>query len=141
MRHTCAERQTCTCTLQADRPRFLGALLCFQFEGYEHPSVACPQPRAIFDGQHRARAAARLLSSDDFEIRDVRPDAVDATGCRGGEGRHEDFQLVVEVYLVTSESQASRWALYQPQSGVGFSVNSTDADAASAAYVCTQAEM
>ena len=42
--------------------------MCFEFFApadalAQQPSLACPQPRAIFDGQHRARAAMRLLAS------------------------------------------------------------------------------
>ena len=50
---------------------------CFEFEPSEYevsglamPSLTRPQPRAIFDGQHRARAAMRLLRSDAFTIDD-----------------------------------------------------------------------
>ena len=46
---------------------------------------------AIFDGQHRACAAARLLSSPDFEV--------------DGDDLHADFPLLVEVYPVRSERE------------------------------------
>ena len=55
-------------------PSLMGPISCFEFSGGEGglamPSLTCPQPRAIFDGQHRARAAMRLLRSDLFTIDD-----------------------------------------------------------------------
>ena len=63
-----------------------------EFEGVGAPSVQCAQPRAIFDGQHRACAAARLLSSPDFEV-------------SGDAELHADFPLLIEVYPVRSERE------------------------------------
>ena len=60
----------------------MGPIMCFEFSGpsvadgaLAMPSVTCPQPRAVFDGQHRARAAMRLLRSDAFDIDDGDDDA------------------------------------------------------------------
>ena len=62
---------------KAARPQLIGSISAFEFQlgddsrapsmqqesgGLVQPSVVCPQPRAIFDGQHRAQAVARLLS-------------------------------------------------------------------------------
>lgn len=59
---------------KAHVPSLMGPIMCFEFSGGEGglamPSLTCPQPRAIFDGQHRARAAMRLLRSDLFTIDD-----------------------------------------------------------------------
>ena len=55
-------------------PRFMGAIMCFEVRGVETASVACAQPRGIFDGQHRARACAQLLTSEAFSIEDDPPD-------------------------------------------------------------------
>ena len=54
--------------LKASQPELMGPVMCFEFFApadalAQQPSLACPQPRAIFDGQHRARAAMRLLAS------------------------------------------------------------------------------
>ena len=68
---------------KAEAPHFTGTIACYEFEGVGAPSVACAEPRAIFDGQHRACAAARLLSSPDFEV--------------DGDDLHSDFPLMVEV--------------------------------------------
>ena len=76
---------------KAEAPHFTGTIACYEFEGVGAPSVACAEPRAIFDGQHRACAAARLLSSPDFEV--------------DGDDLHADFPLLVEVYPVRSERE------------------------------------
>ena len=75
---------------KAKAPHLMGPIMCFDMDRdggrsvHSHsdcsrheglsmmamPSLTCPQPRAIFDGQHRARAAMRLLSSEDFAIID-----------------------------------------------------------------------
>jgi len=91
---------------KAKAPGLMGPIMCFEYIGFdgepmETASVMCPQPRAIFDGQHRARAAMRLLESDAFSI----TDDDDATG-----GTISDFEMLVEVYSVTHESQIK--ALY-----------------------------
>lgn len=64
--------------VKAQRPELMGPIMAFEYAsidgpeaaGRAVPSVSCPQPRAIFDGQHRAMAAMRLLSSDAFSIED-----------------------------------------------------------------------
>ena len=112
-------------------PRFMGAIMCFEVRGVERASVACAQPRGIFDGQHRARACAQLLTSEAFSIEDDPPESweagEDGGGGGGGEGEgggggglirlseatndgHDDFPVVVEVYPVSSEGEAK--ALY-----------------------------
>lgn len=88
------------------------------------PSVSCPQPRAIFDGQHRAMAAMRLLSSDAFSIEDgdcaptdgamADPNgsephrrSASSRGGRGGEVEPPSGQslfLGLDTYLVHSRS-------------------------------------
>ena len=117
-------------------PRFMGAIMCFEFRGVETASVACAQPRGIFDGQHRARACAQLLTSEAFSIEDdAAPESWETReggggdsgsssgGGSGGSGGgafsrlveatndgHDDFPVVVEVYPVSSEAEAK--ALY-----------------------------
>ena len=117
-------------------PRFMGAIMCFEFRGVETASVACAQPRGIFDGQHRARACAQLLTSEAFSIEDdAAPESWETreggggdSGSSGGGGSggsgggafsrlveatndgHDDFPVVVEVYPVSSEAEAK--ALY-----------------------------
>ena len=117
---------------KARHPSFMGPIMCFEFTSAQGasshaansrslltmPSLTCPQPVGIFDGQHRARAAMRLLASDDFSISDDEnappcpsPDAnvADPANAAVG-GRHADFDLVVEVYPVRNEAQVK--ALY-----------------------------
>lgn len=111
------------------------------------PSLSCPQPVGIFDGQHRARAAMRLLASEDFSISDDEKDddgndETEEEGTGGGEtsgrssarllaaaeangtfsagsrrripamaatgGKHDDFEMLVEVYPVRSEQDVKR---------------------------------
>ena len=51
---------------KASAPQFIGAVACFEFAGsVGQASVLCPQPRGIFDGQHRICAAAKLLAPAD----------------------------------------------------------------------------
>eukprot|EP00966_Prymnesium_polylepis_P181813 4211817-Prymnesium_polylepis.2 len=100
----------------------MGPIMVFDF-GLDEPSVTCPQPRGIFDGQHRARAAARLLSSDEFAIVDGTEEELaavkgapsagggsggGASGGGGGGGGFDDFPLVVEVYPVRAEADVKR---------------------------------
>uniref|UniRef100_A0A7S0LP73 Uncharacterized protein n=1 Tax=Coccolithus braarudii TaxID=221442 RepID=A0A7S0LP73_9EUKA len=87
-------------------PAFIGAVMCFEFEGMIQPSLKCPQPVGIFDGQHRVRAAAKLLESDDFVL--CEDEATRSSSSAGGQYR--DFPLVVEVYSVNSETDIK--ALY-----------------------------
>ena len=103
-------------------PRFMGAIMCFELRGVETASVACAQPRGIFDGQHRARACAQLLTSEAFSIEDDAPESWEMREGGGGGGgalsqlveasnnSHDDFAVVVEVYPVSSEAEAK--ALY-----------------------------
>ena len=67
-------------------PRFMGAIMCFEFRGVETASVACAQPRGIFDGQHRARACAQLLTSEAFSIEDDAPESWEMREGGGGGG-------------------------------------------------------
>ena len=85
------------------KPELIGSILCFEFVGipvHAPPSVACPQPRGIFDGQHRVLAAARLLASDHFEIEGDSPSKDSAMV--------DDFSLLVEVYPVCSAMQVKQ---------------------------------
>lgn len=85
---------------KSHQPSLMGPVMCFEFKpsefdtaGLAMPSLTRPQPRAIFDGQHRARAAMRLLSSEAFTIDDEAPTGLAAgvevsIGCQcttGGE--------------------------------------------------------
>ena len=130
---TCPQPRGCD-----GRPGLVTSLL-----GPTHTCVYAPDASSraptdrIFDGQHRARAAARLLASEDFSIEDDA--ACDnggvASGVEGGaksighantqagradgttrlalggaaatEGGFSDFPLVVEVYPVRSEQEVS----------------------------------
>jgi len=90
-------------------PSLMGPIMCFEFddgtdEMLAMPSLMRPQPRAIFDGQHRARAAMRLLSSTSFTIVDgeeqsgIPPEAVSAPEAADHPGpgchvvKHEEVQ-------------------------------------------------
>lgn len=110
---------------KAQAPSLMGPIMCFEFgpseferDGLAMPSVTRPQPRAIFDGQHRARAAMRLLSSEAFTIEDEADDddVHAALGDRrptpraSAEGGFDDFALIVEVYPVNAEREIK--ALY-----------------------------
>ena len=111
----------------------MGPIMCFEFEsdepaGLSLPSLTCQQPRAIFDGQHRARAAMRLLSSsavaDGVTVKVEETEAnrphrassrlapkapLTVSGGSGGMlGRHADFDLIVEVYRVSSEAEIKK---------------------------------
>ena len=73
---------------KVEEPSLMGPIMAFEFAGgidgeLALPSLTRPQPRAIFDGQHRARAAMRLLSSNTFTIEDDDPGSV--VGGGGGE--------------------------------------------------------
>ena len=115
----------------------MGPIMVFEVMGATRPSVACPEPLGIFDGQHRARASARLLSSEDFSIQsdggsdtaaaqeadEMEADEVSGMALtapaasmhlRAGKvapdssGLFEDFPMLVEVYPVRSEQDVKR---------------------------------
>ena len=117
----------------------MGPIMAFEFVGHEGelalPSVTCPQPRGLFDGQHRARAAMRLLTSDAFSIEDESADGAAEShaprprAARGSPSQavvvaskggpvgspdlrvttlHDDFELLVEVYPVRSEAHVKQ---------------------------------
>lgn len=118
--------------VKARRPELMGPIMAFEYtsadgpeaSGRAMPSVSCPQPRAIFDGQHRAMAAMRLLSSDAFSIEDgdcaptdgamADPNgsephrrSASSRGGRGGEVEPPSGQslfLGLDTYLVHSRS-------------------------------------
>merc|ERR1711871_312364 len=98
----------------------MGSLMCFEHAGVEQPSVHCVQPRGIFDGQHRACAAAQLLCSEHFAIDDDNDsravggtrEAGTSTSARGSagcwRGKHDDFSVLVEVYPVRGEGEVNK---------------------------------
>ena len=79
--------------------------MAFEFEGVHGglalPSLTRPQPRGIFDGQHRARAAMRLLASDDFVIEEDDLDDIDV-------GSRSAAPLVVKERAGVAAARRSR---------------------------------
>jgi hypothetical protein len=92
-----------------ENPELMGAILCFEYPAESGalalPSLRRPQPRAIFDGQHRARAAMRLLSSSSASSSSHEPAILEA----GADGVvRQDFEISIEVYPVRSEEDVKR---------------------------------
>ena len=87
------------CKAKRHSPEFIGSISCFQIEGQSQPSISCPQPCGIFDGQHRAKAISLMLKSEDFTVEDSSMESDDEA-----RGLYEDFNVLVEVWNVRSES-------------------------------------
>lgn len=70
---------------KASAPHFIGAVSCFEFVGSTgQASVICPQPRGIFDGQHRICAAAKLLAPAECLARTADGGDSGSAGCSDG---------------------------------------------------------
>lgn len=87
----------------------MGCIMIFDFE--TSASTTCPQPRGIFDGQHRAMAATRLLALHDAAVQEeitrisTSPSESGQPVTEAGLDVAYDFPLIVEVYPVRSEMQ------------------------------------
>ena len=114
---------------KATTPTLMGPVMCFEFNalpgaGLAMPSIKCPQPRAIFDGQHRARAAMRLLTSDEFSINDGDDEPLDALdvsdeqhASSGGTNKRASSRLAASALVSSSASSSSATRLVTDGSG------------------------